>query len=243
MIPLHDENPKTITPIVTYALIAANILVFLYQLSLSEAGLTRFFYEYAVVPKEFFADVSQLQAGKFVPPVEFVPLFTSMFMHGGWLHLGGNMLFLHVFGDNIEDEMGHVPYLIFYLLGGVVASLAHAWSGPASGIPSLGASGAIGAVLGAYIVLHPKARITTLAILGFFITTLRVPAILFLGIWFLMQSFQGLAALGAPSTTAEGGTAWWAHIGGFVFGMLAGAVLKLRPRPRNKYADRWYSNR
>ena len=196
-----------------------------------------------MVPKELFSDFHAVTAGRPVGVLDFAPLLTSMFMHGGWLHLGGNMLFLFIFGDNVEDRLGHAQYLLFYLLGGLIASLAHAWSGPASPIPSLGASGAIGAVLGAYIVLYPHARITTLAFLGFLITTLRVPALLFLGVWFLMQSFQGIAALGVPSTTASGGTAWWAHIGGFVFGLVGGAIVRMLPQRRNPYADRWYSNR
>lgn len=246
MLPIHDDNPSGRTPWVTYALIAANVLVFLYQLSLGEQGLTRFFYTFAVVPKELFADFGRLSGGQGVGVLDFAPLLTSMFMHGGWMHLGGNMLFLYIFGDNVEDRLGHASYLSFYLLCGVAASLAHAWSGPGSALPSLGASGAIGGVLGAYIVLHPAARVTTLVFLGFLITTLRVPAFIFLGIWFLMQSIQGLAALGAPSTAAQGGTAWWAHIGGFAVGMIGGAIGKLlpaRPRDRSPHADRWYSNR
>lgn len=240
MLPLHDENPSGTTPVVTYMLIAINVLVFLYQLTLGETGLTRFFYQYAVVPKELFGDFHALQGGRPVGVSDFVPLLTNMFMHGGWLHLGGNMLFLYIFGDNVEDRMGHAQYLLFYLLGGLVATLAHAWSGPSSALPSLGASGAIGAVLGAYIVLYPHARITTLAFLGFLITTLRVPALLFLGIWFAMQTVQGLGSLGAPSA---GGTAWWAHIGGFVFGLVGGAIVRMMPVRRNPHADRWYSNR
>ncbi|MFN3430914.1 MAG: rhomboid family intramembrane serine protease [Candidatus Sericytochromatia bacterium] len=243
MLPLHDDNPSGTTPVVTYVLIAINVVVFLYQLTLGQTGLERFFFEFGLVPREFFGEVRDLQTGQPVALNEFVPLLTNMFMHGGWLHLGGNLLFLYIFGDNVEDRLGHAQFLLFYLLGGIIASLAHAWSGPGSGIPSLGASGAIGAVLGAYIVLYPHARITTLAFLGFLITTLRVPALIFLGVWFLMQSFQGVAALGATSTVESGGTAWWAHIGGFVFGLLGGAVARAMPKRRSPHADRWYSNR
>lgn len=242
MLPIHDENPSGRTPWVTYALIAACVSVFLYQLSLGERGLERFFYTFAVVPKELFADFARAASGRPVGVLDFAPLLTNMFMHGGWMHLGGNMLFLYIFGDNVEDRMGHIPYLIFYVFCGVAASLAHAYSGPSSSLPSLGASGAIGGVLGAYILLHPAARVTTLVFLGFLITTMRIPAFVFLGIWFLMQSIQGLAALGAPSTAAEGGTAWWAHIGGFLAGMLGGAIAKAVPE-RALPADRWYSNR
>ena len=243
MLPIHDENPSGRTPWVTYALIAANVLVFLYQLSLGEQGLARFFYTFAVVPKELFADFGRLAGPGNVGLLDFAPLLTSMFMHGGWMHLGGNMLFLYIFGDNVEDRFGHAGYLFFYVLCGVAASLAHAWSGPGSALPSLGASGAIGGVLGAYILLHPQARVTTLVFLGFVMTTMRIPAFVFLGIWFLLQSVQGLLALGAPSTAAEGGTAWWAHIGGFVVGMAGGAIARLIPAPRSPHADRWYSNR
>ena len=246
MLPIHDENPSGRTPYVTYALIAANILVFLYQLSLSDPALKSFFYAYAVVPKELFADFGRLQGGKPVGASDFIPLLTAMFMHGGWMHLGGNMLFLYIFGDNIEERLGHGMYLLFYVIAGVIASLAHVWSGPGSTLPSLGASGAIGGVLGAYILLHPKARITTLVFLGFLITTLRIPAMLFLGIWFAMQSLQGLAGLASVETAGEGGTAWWAHIGGFLAGMVVGAIARTIPTPAavaRQRADRWYSNR
>lgn len=242
MLPLRDDNPSGTTPIVTYTLIAMNVVVFLYQLTLGQAGLQRFFYAYALVPRELFHDVHAVQTGHAVAVTDFLPLITNMFMHGGWLHLGGNMLFLYIFGDNVEDRLGHFKYLAFYLVGGIIASLAHAWSSPGSAIPSLGASGAIGAVLGAYIVLYPQARVTTLAFLGFLITTLRIPAIVFLGIWFVMQSLNGLASLG-PASAATGGTAWWAHIGGFVFGVIVGAIARSIPPPRSPYADRWYSNR
>lgn len=241
MIPLHDENPRYSTPFVTWTLIALNVLVFIYQLSLSEQALTAFFYEYAVVPKELLGPGLAK-----APPAEYLTLFTSMFMHGGWMHLIGNMLFLHVFGDNIEDRMGHGSFLTFYLFAGLVAALAQAWSAPGSGIPSLGASGAIGGVLGAYIVLHPKARITTLAILGFFITTFKLPAMVYLGIWFVMQALSGFASLGVTSAEDVGGVAWWAHIGGFLAGVAVGFVYRVMPPrqpPRSKHADRWYSNR
>lgn len=246
MIPLHDENPRHLTPFVTWALIAANVAVFIYQLTLGE-GLNQFFYAYAVVPSDLTADLGALVSGQAAPAGEYLPLLTSMFMHGGFMHLIGNMLFLHVFGDNIEDRLGHGGFLTFYLLAGLVASLAHAYSAPASQIPSLGASGAIGGVLGAYIVLHPKARITTLAILGFFITTFRLPAVVYLGIWFALQAFSGVASLGVKSAVESGGVAWWAHIGGFLAGVLVGAIARAvvpeRKPPRSRYADRWYSNR
>lgn len=229
MLPIHDDNPTGRTPTITYALIAANVLVFLYQLTLNDAALTRFFMTFAVVPKELFQDFALLQGGRPVGLVDMVPLLTSMFLHGGFMHLAGNMLFLYIFGDNVEDRLGPAAYLGFYVFAGVLASLAHAWSGPGSMLPSLGASGAIGGVLGAYIIMHPQARITTLVFLGVMISTIRIPAFVFLGIWFAMQSLQGLAALGAPSTAAEGGTAWWAHIGGFLAGLALGVVARAIP--------------
>lgn len=245
MLPLRDENPSYTTPWVTYALIALNILVFLYELSLGQHGLRGFFTDYAVVPVAVLHDLRQVAHGHSAALPKLVPLFTSMFMHAGWLHLAGNMWFLWIFGDNVEDRLGHVPYLVFYLLAGIIASLSQVWSDPTSSLPSLGASGAIGGVLGAYIVLYPGARVLTLVPLGFFLTTMRVPAVLFLGIWFVMQSLHGIASLGA-ATAQTGGTAFFAHIGGFLAGVLVGFVAKALPEPappRSPFADRWYSNR
>lgn len=245
MIPLRDENPSSTTPWVNYALIAINVLVFLYELSLGQHALYHFMQSYAVVPTHLLGAAQQLEHGRAVPPGAFLPVITSMFMHAGWLHIGGNMLFLWIFGDNVEDRMGHLPYACFYLLAGILASIAQALSAPMSTLPSLGASGAIGGVLGAYILLYPAARVFTLIFLGIFITTARIPAWVFLGIWFVLQSVQGLATLGA-ATANQGGVAFWAHIGGFLFGLAVGAVLKAMgpPKPkRSPFADRWYSNR
>ncbi|MDB5096256.1 MAG: putative rane protein [Cyanobacteria bacterium RYN_339] len=243
MLPLRDDNPSSSTPYVTYFLIAANVMVFVYELMLGGRGLQGFLLDYGVVPQLMSQDLVAVEHGDMHHLAGLVPLFTNIFMHGGWLHLGGNMLFLYIFGDNVEDRMGHVPYLAFYLLAGIAASLTHVWSNPASSLPSLGASGAIGGVLGAYIVLFPKARIMTLATLGFFMTTLEIPAIFFLGIWFVMQSIQGLASLGAH-TAQTGGTAYWAHIGGFAVGFLGGFIAKqVTGGGRSPHADRWYSNR
>ncbi|HEY9722180.1 MAG TPA: rhomboid family intramembrane serine protease [Oscillatoriaceae cyanobacterium] len=245
MIPLRDENPSYSTPWVNYALIAINVLVFLYEISLGQHALLHFLASYAVVPRHLLGAVGQVEHGHAVAPSAFVPVVTSMFMHAGWLHIAGNMLFLWIFGDNVEDRMGHVPYACFYLLAGIVAAVAQALSAPMSTLPSLGASGAIGGVLGAYIVLYPAARVFTLIFLGIFITTARIPAWVFLGIWFVLQSVQGLLTVGAR-TANQGGVAFWAHIGGFLFGLAVGFVLKALPPPkpqRSPFADRWYSNR
>jgi membrane associated rhomboid family serine protease len=242
MLPLRDDNPSSTTPYVTYFLIAANVMVFVYELLLGP-HLQAFTFDYGVVPRQLTQDLVAVEHGQLNHLPGLVPLLTNMFMHGGWLHLGGNMLFLYIFGDNVEDRMGHVPYLAFYLLAGVAASLTHVWSNPLSTLPSLGASGAIGGVLGAYIVLFPKARVTTLATLGFLMTTIDIPAIFFLGIWFVMQSIQGVASLGAH-TAQTGGVAYWAHIGGFLVGLFGGLIARQLPDSgRSPHADRWYSNR
>jgi membrane associated rhomboid family serine protease len=212
MIPLRDDNPSSSRPLVTYLIITINALVFLYMLTLgSQAAIERFVFAYGAIPGEITGRVG----GE--PVQEYPTLITSMFMHGGWAHLLGNMLYLWIFGDNIEDLMGPGRFLIFYILSGLAAVWAHILTSPASKIPLVGASGAIAGVLGAYLVLFPRARIISLIPLGFFLRVVAVPAILFLPIWFLMQFIYGVASLGAETA----GVAWWAHVGGFV----AGAVL------------------
>jgi membrane associated rhomboid family serine protease len=174
-----------------------------------------------MIPARLFGE-AELPAG--IPSVSpSATIFTSMFMHGGLLHLGGNMLFLWIFGDNVEDSMGHARYLVFYLLSGVAAALAQAWVEPTSTIPMVGASGAISGVLGAYILLHPQATVRTLIILGFFVTMVHVPALIVLGLWFAMQFF---AAFATP--TGDGGVAFWAHVGGFVAGLVLVPFFKKR---------------
>lgn len=206
MIPLRDDNPSSSTPVVTVLLILACLGIFLYVFYGlgSEAATNRVLQTYGFIPAELTAPGGLA--------VEAPTLMTSMFLHGGWLHVIGNMWFLRIFGDNVEDRMGHAGFLAFYLLTGVVAALTHAWFNPASTNPLIGASGAIAGVLGAYTVLFPRARIRTLAVLGFFITTMRIPAFVFLPLWFLFQFVSGLRALGG----AGGGVAWWAHVGGFI---------------------------
>jgi membrane associated rhomboid family serine protease len=221
MIPLRDENPSSRIPYVNYLLIAVNIFVFILEWNSGASG-EAFIQQYALIPASF-SDGIQL------PDVQDV--FTSMFMHAGLAHIGGNMLYLWIFGDNIEDAMGHGRFLLFYLLGGVLASAAHIISNPGSQLPTVGASGAIGAVLGAYLVLYPRRRVLTLIFLGFFINMVRIPAVLLLGFWFVLQLFSGVMSLGGPEM---GGVAFWAHIGGFVGGMLL-VRLFARPKPTPVY--------
>ncbi len=210
MIPLRDVNPRVRVPIVNIALIVANVLMFLWELSLGPR-LEGTLASVAFVPREFFAPGGVAGEG--------VDILTSMFLHGGWLHLIGNMLYLWIFGDNVEDRMGHGRYLIFYLVCGYAAALAHAVFNPASSLPAIGASGAVAGVLGAYLVLFPRARVMTLIPLGFYIAMRELPALFVLGLWFVMQLFTGVASIGV--TTAEtGGVAWFAHIGGFVAGLV-----------------------
>jgi membrane associated rhomboid family serine protease len=217
--PLYDENPTRITPYFTYGLIGMNILVFLHEYNLSKEQLDQFFNLYAVIPRELTTNL----AG------EWTTLFTSQFLHGGWWHLISNMLFLWVFGNNIEDRLGHFKYLIFYLACGALAALCQWFIGMNSGIPSLGASGAISGVLGAYIIRFPQARIMSLVFLGFFVTTIRIPAMILIGIFFIQNVISGLVSLqvAANMSVETGGVAYWAHIGGFVFGIILAPLLGL----------------
>ncbi|WP_299410461.1 rhomboid family intramembrane serine protease [Acaryochloris sp. IP29b_bin.148] len=226
MVPLRDENPTQITPYITYGLIALNVLVFGYELSLSPSQLNQFLQHWAVVPQELttsFGGVSMADVG------EWSTLITSQFLHGGFLHLGGNMLYLWIFGNNVEEQLGRVRFLGFYVICGALAVLAQWFFNPLSLVPSLGASGAIAGVMGAYIFRFPQVRILTLVPLGIYLTTLRIPAILYLGFWFLQQAFYGVASLEAPVTIGMegGGIAYWAHAGGFVFGAILGPLLGL----------------
>jgi membrane associated rhomboid family serine protease len=230
MVPLKDDNPIETTPYVTYGLIGLNVVLFLYEASLSPPALEAFFQLWAIVPHQ----LSLSLAGQPLPsPVpEWTTLFSSQFLHAGFLHLGGNMLYLWIFGNNVEDQMGSVKFLLFYLLCGALAGLAQWFFEADSRIPSLGASGAIAGVMGAYIARYPRVRILTLIPLGIFFYTLRIPALLFLGFWFVQQAFYGIAGLGATTMVGmeSGGIAYWAHAGGFVFGALLGPLFGLFDR-------------
>ncbi len=247
MIPLKDDPGwRRRFPFITYGLIIANILVFLYELR-QGPQVQGFICTYGVVPEALTHNVSQTalcasQVGGPIPyqtpqPV-WLTIFTSMFMHAGWLHIGGNMLFLYIFGDNVEDRLGHLGYLIFYLFCGTVAALAQAYVNPNSTIPSLGASGAIAGVLAAYAVFFPTARIRTLIFLGIFITITSINAIILIGIWFALQFFNGIAALSNHTQQAMGGVAYFAHIGGFVAGLVVALIL--RPFQRSPSRSRTY---
>ncbi|MEH1833519.1 MAG: rhomboid family intramembrane serine protease [Nostoc sp.] len=219
MFPLYDENPTRITPYFTYGLIGMNILVFIHEVSLSHAQLNQFLNQYAVIPQELTTNWGG----------EWITLFTSQFLHGGWWHLISNMLFLWIFGNNIEERLGHFKYLIFYLMCGVLAALCQWFIGMNSQIPSLGASGAISGVLGAYIIRFPHARVMTLVFLGIFITTIRVPALVIIGLFIVQNVISGLATLqtSANMTMQTGGVAYWAHIGGFIFGVILAPLFGL----------------
>ncbi len=213
MIPLHDDNPTLLKPVMTIGVIAACVLVFLWQFSLSPADGGRVVFALGVIPAVLFGE-------QVLPPsIAMVPaelsVITSMFLHGGWIHLIGNMLYLWIFGNNIEDAMGHVRFTIFYVLCGIGAALAQALQDPSSIVPMIGASGAIGGVLGGYLLLYPRARVLVLIPLGFFMHLMRIPALAVLGFWFVLQFLQT-----AMSGGEAGGVAYWAHIGGFVTGMV-----------------------
>jgi len=221
MIPLKDDVPSLSFPFITVALIAANVLVFLYELSLGPHGRDAFLLGAAAIPYHI-AHLETVSTS--VVPAPFT-ILTAMFIHGGFLHLGGNMLFLWIFGDNVEDTLGHFKFLLFYLGTGIIASLTQIFAYPMSEVPIIGASGAIAGVLGAYFLLFPRAKIFTLVFLVIFVTVIKIPAIIFLGFWFLMQVL---------SVGFESGVAWYAHIGGFIAGALAIMVIKHK-RPRNLF--------
>ena len=229
MLPLADHNPRRITPVVNYLLVAANVVMFLWEVSLGPY-LERALFGVAFIPARFwYAPLN---------PLNIMTMFVSMFLHGGWLHLGGNMLYLWIFGDNIEDRLGHGNYLIFYLASGVAATLAHAVANPDSRMPSIGASGAIAGVLGAYLVLFPRQRVTTLIPIFVFITVREIPAVVLLGFWFVLQLFIGVASVGA-NVGETGGVAYFAHVGGFVTGMVLVILMGGRRRPPAVSYSRW----
>jgi len=226
MIPIRDEIRTQRVPVVNYLLIALNIAAFVLLWLAGPEQQEVLVYQLALIPASF---TSGLSLG------DIADLFTGMFMHAGLAHLGGNMLYLWIFGDNVEDAMGHIKYLAFYLVGGVVASLAHILTSPNSQIPTVGASGAIAAVLGAYLVLFPHSRVATIIPLGYFLRITMMPAALVLGLWFVLQLFSGVLSLGGPDV---GGVAFWAHIGGFVVGIFMALLLRKRRRV-DEYAVRW----
>jgi len=211
MIPLRDTVRSRTFPIVNMSIIIVNVLVFFGESGLTEMGLTELFYTFGLIPSWFLQTVER---GEFVQGV--IPLFTSIFLHGGWLHIISNMLFLWVFGDNIEDRMGHFKYLLFYLIVGVIGNIAQVMANPQSTIPIIGASGAVAGVLGAYYISFPRAKILALIPIVFFFTLMEVRASFFIIFWFVLQVFNGVFSL----TAVGNSVAWWAHIGGFLGGLI-----------------------
>ena len=222
MFPISDDNPVHRTPIVTWTLIAACVLVFLWQLSLGPAG-EQAIYALGVIPARLFGHADLPPELQLAPP--WATVFTSMFLHGGWLHLGGNMLYLWIFGNNVEDSLSRPRYLIFYLLCGGAAALAQSLYAPQSQVPMVGASGAIAGVLGSYLIMHPRANVRVAILFFVFVRIINMPAALVLGVWFLFQIVSGAAV---PMTEDGGGVAFWAHVGGFVAGMVLTPVFKRR---------------
>ncbi|MBL0060931.1 MAG: rhomboid family intramembrane serine protease [bacterium] len=229
MIPIRDENPTRTTPVITIALIAINVLVFVMQMLQPPEAQQQFVFAWGAIPRDITMSWDLLPT----VPVAWLTLFTSMFMHGGLMHLGGNMLYLWIFGNNIEDRLGHIQFLFFYIIGGLVAALSHVFFDPSSQIPMVGASGAISAVLGAYMLAYPKARVVVLFWIVFFVRFIRVPAILMLGVWFVMQ----ISGFFGDMSREGGGVAWLAHIGGFIAGVVFGFIAGLRPA-RSAYYSR-----
>jgi membrane associated rhomboid family serine protease len=229
MIPLRDDQPTFSTPFVNYFLIVLNVFVFLWEFSVGHRALSLFMVQFGVVPQHTLAVLSGQASGS--PAAAVVPIFTSMFLHGSWLHVAGNMLFLWIFGDNVEDYLGHFTYLVFYLVSGLAASVTHILLNQASRIPSVGASGAIAGVMGAYFILYPKARV-----LIWFppIFLFHVPAWLMLGYWFLGNFFSGTLTAIAETSQTSGGIAFWAHVGGFVAGVVMINLFRERPH-RDRY--------
>ncbi|MFN3372424.1 MAG: rhomboid family intramembrane serine protease [Chloroflexus sp.] len=230
MFPLKDTIPSRSFPAVNWALLAANVVVFLFMARdarLAEAWIA----ELALVPARLLANP--------LDPTELLTIFTSMFMHGGWFHLFSNMLALYIFGDNVEDSMGSQRYLIFYLICGVAAALTHVFFNPASPIPTVGASGALSGVLAAYLLFYPSARVITLVPIFFLPWLIEIPAVVYLGLWFISQLANGVFSI-LIDVQAMGGVAWWAHIGGFVAGLALAPLFRQRRYVRRYYRDQYY---
>ena len=226
MIPIRDRNPSGTFPFVTVSIIALNILVFLFELSLGQ-GLDSFLFQFGVVPIKVYYS-TDIPGSNIINT--YFPFLSFMFLHGGFVHLIGNMWYLWIFGDNVEDRLGRIKFVIFYLICGIGSAIVHVYFNSQSGVPCVGASGAIAGVLGAYMVTFPRARVLVLIPLFIVWQTIELPAIIVLGFWFLIQFFSGTASI---SSTHGGGVAWWAHIGGFVLGVI---LIKLFPKSRRQYS-------
>jgi len=233
MIPIRDDQPSYSTPFINYFIIGLNVLVFLFELSIGAEGqraLNAFVFQFGVVPVHF--ERALAGAGPYTLATTWPTILTSMFLHGGWLHIIGNMWFLWIFGDNIEDHLGHFRYLLFYLACGIAAAVTHIVFNLSSNEPTVGASGAIAGVMGAYVILYPRARVLTLVVLIVFFTFWWIPAWVFLGYWFLIQFLSGAAMSIAETSRSTGGVAFWAHVGGFVTGVL---LIKILPQRADRH--------
>jgi membrane associated rhomboid family serine protease len=238
MFPIKDDIPSRSFPAVTVGLIVINTIIFIFEISMGRTSRMSFVTDYGLLPQNVtaFFDGTGMSAGRV-----FFPFFSAMFLHGGWFHLIGNMWYLWIFGDNVEDRLGHARFLVFFLLCGVLGNVAHYIFNASSEIPAIGASGAVAGVLGAYLVSYPGARILVLFPLFFFIQFIELPALIVLGFWFVLQFLNGAASV--VLSTAAGGVAWWAHIGGFVGGLVIFKIFRPKPKiwyKRDSGADNGY---
>lgn len=225
MIPLRDTARSGRFPVVNITLIVVNVIVFFYQLTLSERQLLHFIFQYGVIPRE----IGSLGFAGLLLPDNWISLITAIFLHGSLLHIISNMLYLWVFGDNVEDNLGHTRYLLFYLLAGIAGNLAHIYANPASGTPTIGASGAVAGVLGAYFLGFPRSKVLSLVPIGFFLTVAEIPAPFFLILWFGLQLINALVKMGIQTAQM---VAWWAHIGGFAAGAVMFLILRKKTASR-----------
>ena len=236
MFPIRDDQPSFSTPFVNYFIIGLNVMVFLFEETIRSQDPRSYLalmYEFGVVPHHITHALAGAEEVSLAGA--FLPILTSMFLHGGWLHIVGNMWFLWIFGDNIEDRLGHFQYLVFYLICGFAAALAHIILNPGSNLPTVGASGAISGVMGAYLLLYPRAKVLTLVVLIVFFTFWWLPAWVFLGYWFVLQFLSGAQTIGRTAQET-GGVAVWAHVGGFVAGLILIKVFPQRARGQ-RYAS------
>lgn len=224
MFPLYDENPTNSFPVFNFLLIAINILVFFWEISLGPTALEQVILKYGFAPKNLTEAIS---AGRIFDPV-YLTVFTSMFLHGGFIHIFGNMLYLWIFGNNVEDRFGHIRFLFFYLIAGIAGVAAQTLVNPTSAVPGIGASGAIAGVLGSYLLMFPRARVVAIVPIFFFLQLIKLPAIIVLGFWIVVQLVSGAASITEPQT--GGGVAWFAHIGGFAAGIILTMLI-----PKKRY--------
>jgi membrane associated rhomboid family serine protease len=230
MLPIKDTIRSRSFPAINYLLIAANTVVFFLELSMPAGKLEQFLYVFGLVP----ANLSLFN------PFGWISLISHQFLHGGWVHFLSNVWVLFIFGDNVEDRLGSGRYLVFYLLGGITAGILQVVMAPQSQVPAIGASGAIAAVMGAYFLFYPRARIITLIPIFIIPWFIEVPAVIFLGFWFVTQFFSGILSLASTAGAAIGGIAWWAHVGGFIFGLVLGKVFTVGRRVYSYYDDEHY---